>query len=427
MSVLKKSFPVVLLVSCPVIYGAPAVDQKLSLGVYNEWSDNVEAVADGGSSDMITNIYAQIKVAGKIRQVNYGIGYTVQNESYQKDSFGDRNYLNGSANLDWDIIPKKLFWNNSIVSRTTLRSSNSPDLPDNRDQRNTFVSQPGFILHPSNRDTVLVTASVSKVDFREDGGNNSDRLGSAIDWGHKFTTLTSGGVECNYESADFDQQVGYKSYDCQLNAVRLINNGKLEASFGQKVLNPDQGEDLDGSVYTIRGEWSKGAHSFYFVSTRDLTDSSVGFTRINFVDSVVKPVDIDTSDAKLVERTRTVVGLGEIFSPTFGISAFLFRDSEDVYASNDDTLREGLVVTFDKKLNWNYGTKADFQIENTTLQQGSPEEFDESYKEIRLELYKELTEELRVAGGVRVENQTADAATSEFEINTLYLDLRYTF
>ena len=418
-----------LLLTAVAAHGAPAIDKQFSIGVLNEWTDNAALAADNPESDMITSLHARIKLAGSTPFSDYGVSYMGRRETYQDGSFGNSTMLNGSAYMNFDIVPNRVFWRNSMSSNTTQRESGQPNVPDNRDQRHTLTTEPGVVIPVTDRDNVTVSLKGSRTDFREEGASNSDRYGGGVDWSHDLTPVLQGNVGCDHEVVEFTEKTGdYNATQCQLGGTRKIKGGVVSFYVGTKTIDAESGEEQDGTIFNVESQWQHQSHRLILIANHDLTDSSVAFTRINFVDSIADPLDVDSDNTKLVERTRLVIGLSEQFSNSLTLSGFLFSDEEDALESTDDLERDGFVVSLSKKLNWNYGFNTEYLFHETTFENGnSGNRVTEELLQARVALYKDLSKDFRITGGLLYEHQDADIPTAEFESSTLFMDLRYQF
>ena len=418
-----------LLLTAVAAHGAPAINKQFSIGVLNEWTDNAALAADNPESDMITSVYASVKLAGTTSFSDYGISYLGRRETYQDGSFGNSTVLNGSAYMNFDIVPNRVFWRNSMSSNTTQRESGQPNVPDNRDQRHVLTTEPGVVIPLTDRDDVTLSLKASRTDFREEGASNSDRYGGAVDWSHDLTPVLQGNIGCDHEAVEFSERTGdYNATQCQLGGTRKIKGGLISFYVGSKTLDSELSDEQDGTVFNVEAQWDHQSHRLILIADRDLTDSSVAFKRINFVDSIADPLDIDSDNTKLVERTRLVLGLSEQFSNTLTLSGFLFSDEEDALESTDDLERDGFVVSLAKKLNWNFGFNSEFLVQETSFENGNTgDRVTEELLQTSFALFKDVSKEFRVTGGMVYEHQDADITTAEFESTTLFMDLRYQF
>ena len=403
-----------------------ALEKGATASLSSEWEDNANRSSFDRESDLVTNVRLDLNAGEDFGKYEYGVLYNMEHRRYANGSFDNTNYLNGTAFLNLHLIPQRFFWDNRISSAVTLRNAAEPDIPDNRDQRNSIYTAPRFVVIRSVRDNFSVSANATKIMFREVGQNDNTRVGADAVYSHLFTPLVSGGFSCNGESARFDFEGDYDNYSCYINAGRRINNGNISLAIGKSVLNPEEGEKIDGLVYNARVNWAEENSSFYFTARRNITDTSFGIQLVGF-DADFTPIIFNTEVIYLTRRTRAELGGSRTISPVTTLSGYLYWDLDDVEDNPADTTRTGIGFVYAMELAGDYRLRFNYRFEKTEFHE-LPEfqtiDFTSNY---RLTLNRSFSRQIDGELFLTAEDRRADAAIDEYEVYGVGASVSYTF
>ena len=424
MNVKYAVFVLGIALSCT--HAAGAIDKSVTLSLSAEWEDNANKSSFNRESDLVTNLGLDVKVGEDFGGYEYGILYNIEHQRYQDDTFDSSNYLNGTAFLNLNVIPHRVFWDNSISSAVTLLNAVQPDVPDNRDQRNTIYTAPRFVIMQSTRDSLTVSANAEKIMFREVNENDNTRLGADVVYSHRLTSLVTSGVSCNAESASFDSDGDYENYSCYLNVDRRINNGNISLAIGKTVIDPDNGQKIDGLVYDARMNWSADNNSLYFTARRNITDTSFGIELEGF-DQSFSPIIFNTEQVYLTRRSRAELGASRSVSSITTVSGNLYWDLDDVEDSPADTIRTGLVLNYSRELPEDCQIRFDYRFEKTEfngIEELQTIDFTSIY---RLTMNHSFSRNLEGEVYLLAENRRADIEIDEYEMYGIGASVQYEF
>lgn len=420
-----------LAVNVSLIWGSPAlaaIQSEVSVGVIEEWIDNVYYSSFDRRHDLSTEVYLDLNMNSVGEASQFELGYRVSHENYMRDSYDNVNYMQGNGALSMQLLPRRLFWNTDVNSSVTLRDSISPDSPDNRDQRHFVSTGLDYTLISSRTNSVTASATVSATRFREADTNNNNRKSAEIAWNHVFSPLVNGGLTCSGEEADFvDSDVYYETVRCQVNASRRLRNGLVAVDLGKRTINPNRGDTLDGLSYSVDFSIEEGRHRYSLNSYRDLSDTSVGLSDQDFVGGGNLPTDVNTDVLALTVRKRTEFGYSYTLTASSDIGLLLYRDSDDIYDSNLDTDREGLDLTFSRMTPADIRASVTYSFVRTEYAFATPSESVDYLNIYELGLSKRFSPHFDVSGVLSAEVRNGETDFQDYEAYSIRVDAAYTF
>lgn len=402
-----------ILFLAPLVHG---MELTLNTGAQLEWTDNVFASSGERRNDLLETIFFGAEVEGSETSYQYGIGYTVSHERYQRDSFADESYYNGEAFFLWVPLAGRFDWRFAIESDVTQRSSLGAATPANRDQRTTYSTAPRLVLLSLPRDNVYVEGNASRITFREDEGNDSDRAGGTVGWEHAISTLTLLSLIGNKEKVTFDENgADYERSSYRLGVTRQINGGSVSLSVGQTELYPENANKLRGTNAASNFTWSNATHTISLDATRDLTDTSAGFGDWANGEAF-NPGDVNTGEVALVTRTRVSLADTYRFSQTIDLLGMVYSDSEQSDDETIDAERLGLSLRAIKDLSESLSVRAEFSYERDQNRIVEAVERTSTYE---LAIEQRLEDRIFMSGWLRREDATNDVDDLDYEIHTV--------
>lgn len=405
-----------------------AMDNQVEVGLIEEWIDNVYYTSENRLEDLASRLYVDAELNRTGEATNFDLAYRITHESYVQNSYESDVYLDGSGNLNVNLLPGKLVWNSNISSSITSRESLEPDRPDNRDQRNYLATSLKYGVLGSRVNSVVADVNASATRFREAKDNSSDRVGLGLNWDHTFSTITDGGIGCSADDVDFiETDDRYKTIRCMVNATRQIRNGLIDGGLGRRVINPEVGENLKGLSYSLNMTWSDANSRYKLVSYRDLTDTSIGLNDQDFVGGGSNPIDTNTDTLSLTVRKRIEFSYGYIWSQVSSVDLVIYRDSDDLYDSQLDTDREGLDLQYNRKLGDRLEAELSYSFLRNEYAFSTPFESVQYIKTYAFQLSKRFSEHLNVAAKLYAETRDAETNDQNYEVYSFLLNAAYTF
>jgi hypothetical protein len=257
-----------------------ALDGYVELGAATEHSSNVLRTQDDEQSDTLNSLIARTTVSHNGPTLNADIGYSLENQRYQDDSFDDENLTEGSANINWRVLDDRIsLLADHSVTNATINSS-APNTPDNRTRRSILAAGPRFTLHPSPVDAVALTARKIDVNIDDVSESDSERDEASLLWSRRLPQLRTFHVSTSYADVSFDEQPlqDYKLTTAMLGFSSTSAIGTFNAEAGVNKVERDRLEDIDGDSFNInwasRADRSPITWSAGYAS--NTTDSSIG-------------------------------------------------------------------------------------------------------------------------------------------------------
>lgn len=407
--------------------GALAIDLTFTAGVELEWTDNAHHSSDDHRNDLLETARVGVLAQESESWYQLDLGYEVSHERYERDTFDAETYYNGTGNLLLIPLPERFDWAFSVQSSTTQTRSVLPNTPDNRDQRTIYSTTPRLSLLSLARDTVSVSATASKIDFRDAESSESERLSADLNWSHLLSSLTSTNVVVGQEEVDFDIEQDYKREYYMVGFTRQINNGSFSLSTGQTRVKPDQGEDFDGVNFRGSINWSNGIHALLLEAHRDLTDTGAGLMGVGGTQDYLSPTEVNTGDVAVV--TRTMVSLSDTYtlSSLTTLYGSIYADQEEAERSEEaesDSRRVGASLAFRRALTPQLNMSAEARYERST---DGADDIEDDTTILLLSLDRRFGERLVLRSWLEREESDNEIDGLDYVVHTIGASLTATF
>ncbi len=406
-----------------------SLEKGISGGLSTEWTDNVYLTANDRRNDVLETLNLGANLADQESLYQYGLDYIVDYERYERESYDATTSYNGTAFLNLSFLPRRFEWYSAVQSETTLVQSSSADTPDNRDQRDMFMTSPRLTVISLPRDTVTLAAEAEKVVFRESDQSDSDRLGGDLTWVHALSPLLDLNAKASQQQVDFDVASDYDTTNYQVGFTRRINGGSISVAAGKTTIEPETGEKFDGAQYQADANWSSEPHSLTFQAYRDLTDTSVGLAGEVETTGQVTPADIETGDVTLVTRTHYLAGYGYGFTGSFSINTNLYFDEEQAEDDSTDVIRKGIGLIASRELSPEMRASFEFDFErydSTDIDAIPVEQVDYTRRYI-ISFERDFYERLRANVWLRREESNRELDVASYEQHAVGAGLQVTF
>lgn len=398
-----------------LIPAAQAAELTLSAGGELEWTDNVYASGSDKRNDLLETLYVGAEVEDSDASYAYRVGYLISHERYERDSFDAETYYVGDAFFLWTPLPGRFDWRFAVGSEVTQRSSQGASTPDNRDQRTTYSTTPRLVLLSLPRDNLYLEGNASKVTFREEEGNDSERAGGTLGWQHTLSELTMFSVTGSHEQVTFDDAGDYDRDSYSLGVTRQINGGSISLTGGRTELTPEQGDSFEGTNAAANITWGNDIHLFALDATRDLSDTSAGFGDWAG-GGIFSPGEVNTGEVTLVTRTRISLSDTYRFNPTLTLFGMVYDDKEVSEDETTDLERVGVALRAVK----NITAETDFRIE-AGFEQSDDQLLgrEEKTSVYLLAIDKRFDERATVSGWIRRESADNDLDDLDYEVHSI--------
>ena len=273
--------------------------------------------------------------------------YTGQDQRFAEDSQEERKYVDGSSSIILggaaDLFDIEL----KHSRRTLLTAPDDLNITNNQDDREIVSAIPRIKKRITDADFLALSADFSRVDYKKNELNNSDRVSADFSWLRSVSKTSSVNLMLqqtdieykHFKDADYRYSSAALSYSTQLRKFSY----SLTAGYNQS--ERDLGDEYSSPTYSFSAQYLASYHSFQLSANRAITDSSIGGGNITSVN--LDPTDDGAYNVDQIERTSAELSWGTqviCVKCTFGISAYINQDEYLVLP--DERQQQGASVSF---------------------------------------------------------------------------------
>lgn len=263
------------------------------LGVGAEYSDNAGLTEDGEDEDLIATALVAAKLVHDTGPLQFDIGGSYTYRHYTHDTFGDKNYFNLDADLEWEIARDRLRWSVQDFFEQRPVDSIEPDTPNNIQNSNLFTTGPVLTLRPGERHALVISPTFRDVRF-EDSDTDSRQYDLSANWSYRMSPGLAVGLDGSIRQVEFDDD---NNPDFRANSLLAVLTGGFATStstytlrLGVNEFERDRFEDESGLAGNA--DWSidlTGRSTARLFIGSELTDAGASALR--------SAVDPGTGDA----------------------------------------------------------------------------------------------------------------------------------
>ncbi|MES2661954.1 MAG: hypothetical protein V4629_01505 [Pseudomonadota bacterium] len=251
----KKSLSILLgLIFVPVVANA-LPRSEVVVGYELEFTDNLFATEENKERSTAQAVTGELSLEDFEGSLLYETDLDFRYLSYLDSDVDDRLQATGSVNTEWFFIPKQLSWvfDNAIVEQRVDPLSGSSPL--NIEWVNSMSTGPVWILRPSERNIIELTARYERVDYEESIEDESESVLGNIEWVRIISPLLDIGLGAQAsERQDFgvdefteEKQSAYAFFDNE------FKNAQLYLAGGATRITVD---DFEDEFATVDGRWT---------------------------------------------------------------------------------------------------------------------------------------------------------------------------
>ena len=373
----------VVLVFCMGSFALPAsadFQWQASTLVATEHSNNIGLDSTDERSDTRADLGVSLGFEATHSRYTAIADYDFRRDYYSKDTFDETTTVEGTLSLNALLLPRRLSWFVSHSQENSRIDSRLRDTPDNREERSILSTGPRLFLYPSKRDTVTLSAGYSEVDLEENRQNNSERTSASADWVRLMSRTSNLGFNARSEQVVFVERDDL-DYDRHSLSVSYSGQGALfdyRAALGGNLVEPEQGDSLDGAFVQIELSRTDGATSYSLDVNRQLTDTVFGDGEIDVSTGTGAITEPNVGEVGIIERTEVGVSVSR---PTFdgrldtGYQLTYGRDKGKDEVATDQTTYQ-LVADFRFELTGILEPFLTFEATRVEFDEGEPREDD---------------------------------------------------
>ena len=345
-----KSVSAVLFCISASISSISMADYSINTSLGVESTDNAN---QSGTEVRETSINAALNATGKTQSTNVDadFGYSLTVDRYLKDTFDDRENMEGSGYLVFHNNRRTLSWFFSDIEELALQDRSRADTPDNRVQRSIISTGPQLSFTVTSVDSVSVGATYSKTNVDAEDSNNNERVAANIEWAHQISTTASFGMSAFMSDVTFDEGGDYESVGYSFNGNLRAPWGSVSVSAGQSESKPEVGGSSDSMTYrtSYAAPFPKLAFSIYAVKA--LTDGVSGISPLQFDIENLASTDSNITNSSIIESQSFGSSIGYPFeSINASVSASLTYSEEDFVETDQQDSSQTASINFAKSI-----------------------------------------------------------------------------
>lgn len=338
-----------ILILAPSLFAA---EYSLDLGANLTRTDNVFKRSTNEESDLKRTVQAGLFYANKTKLIDANFNYDASFETYDKDSFDDKTYLNGNATINLTFIPNVFSWTLLQSQRTQTINNFDPETPENTDERSTFQTGPTLSFSPSKVDKVSITGLYIDTSYDTSDFQDSERTQAQLSWSHQTSAIGSITLKGNVSDVEFTNNgMEYDQDYYGIELYRRLKLGSASIEFGRDKIDRGNGVTIDGNSFNVALDLEFVSSNFGLRYVKQLTDTSNGLglnSRIN--GSIIDQFDsgdanlsvVDFVERKTLQAFYTIKSRSGKSSFTLGV----ISSDEDYKTSDADETQDSAYVNY---------------------------------------------------------------------------------
>ncbi len=325
---------------------AQASEYSLDLGLRLKHSDNVSRSQANERSELEQAIDTTIRYSTSTPFVNAQLKYQAQFETYNQDTHDDEWYLDGSAQVQVNLLPQRLQWVFNHSQRTQTIDSFGSDSPNNLDERSQFQTGPVLNFDVTGVDQLKFSAFYIDTRYDKSDFQDSERNVGQVAWEHRTSQIGVFSLKASVSDVEFlNHDFTYDNTSYGLEYQRKLKYGNFKAEVGNNEVERSNGANFDGiySKASLNIELVESELAFRYL--KELTDTSAGLGLSGSLSDNLGTGDeelglIDVIERETAQAFYTFKGNEPESRLTFGV----FQNRDLYQTANRDDQRRGIFV-----------------------------------------------------------------------------------
>lgn len=405
-----------------------ALETDISVGAATEYSSNALRTDQNQGSETERSAILRFGLTENSSDISAHMNYSAERQYYVQEKFDKRTAIDGRADIEWRVMPRRLSLVIDHDIRDTTTDSSRPDTPDNRDKQAVTGIGAQLQANPSKVDNLSLLLRGSSVHFDKFSGNDNRRKQATLNWRHLLSStrsvyLGSSYVDVDYKEADitdYEYQSIYIGFDTQL------GKSSLALRIGDTIINREGEENIDGNTARLTWSQTPGTSPFQWsvYYGEELTDSSIGLIG----DGMLPP---DTgSDTNFEEIDILSIQLaGADFSYRFApirsqANLRLYWHDEDYEELLRDEKQKRVNLSFNRDFTRKFNAGFYLEYDNIEFLNDDTEHEDYTFG---LRGSYALARQLNLSGDIYHLKRNHTFTENDFEDGVARLELMYTF
>jgi len=337
-----------------------AADINYSAGLTLAHYTNINHVPDPAESEFSQSAHGTVSLVENTADLVANLDAGVEFTDYTNDIATDQNLARFVGNGLWYLVPGQLEWFMSDTYTQTSINILGSDTPENRQNANAFSTGPNYIMHFSNRNSLVLEARVEDYYFEEVETDNQ-RLSGAARWGYAINSALELSLDYESETVNYNNDVLNSDYvrnDVFVGFQYQRDVNTLEAHAGYARVSSDHAADIEENRYFIALQNQRTRTSnIRLEHERVLSDTSTDLQDIvSANDPAASP--LATTSELYISTSTNLIYTNLLSSGSFLLN---FERSYSDYLTADtlDQSRKGVLMN----IVWNVGGRSSFILD----------------------------------------------------------------
>ncbi len=285
------------------VQAAPRLGAEFGAGL--EYHSNAARVSEDEESDVAAIARAALTWRDNEGALVANLDYHAEHRDYQDDVEDDETAIDGSANVLWHALPRRLdliLQHQISETQTDLRAA---DTPSNRERRSIVTGGFDGFLTFSAVDSLVISPRFTDIKYSESEQSDSQRSNAALNWVHELDAVSkfrvggeAGKVRFDNGNQDYDSQSAQLAYETALARLSYSLSGGV-THFDRDSYDDVDGHTIRASVNYREDDYEVGSN---FVS--ELTDSSIGLSGNEFSLTNFQANDANFAQVDVLQRSQ---------------------------------------------------------------------------------------------------------------------------
>ncbi len=273
--------------------------------------------------------------------------YTGLDQRFAEHSQEDKRTLDGSASLMLGAPSDPVDLQLKHSRHTLLSAPDDINITTNQDEREIVSIIPRVKKRISAADMLLASVDFTQIDFTKNELNNSKRTTAALSWLRRASKVSSINLQAQQSDINFDNfdSADYRYTNAVVVYSTQLRNLSYSLAVGYNRSERDSGDNYGSPTYAVSTGYKTALHSFKLMSSKAITDSSMGNGNIQGVNQ--NPINDGSFKVDQIDRINTELSWGTqilCIKCTLGFS--LHQNRDDYLLLADEGRQEGGSASF---------------------------------------------------------------------------------
>ena len=397
----------------------------ITVGADAEYHSNAALVSRNTESDIDQMARLGVDFNDPDGDLLVGLGYLAERHNYLDDVEEDRTVLNGHADLEWLVAPRRFDITLSHQVSDERRNNQLADTTSNRERRSIITASANAYAHFSSTDVVTLTPRYADVTLETTSGSDSEHTGVALAWEHLLGPVSALTLSGYGEQVRFDDSINDYNYTTTMLSYKT-RLSRLSYSFGGgfNAIDREQGQDVDGYTVQATADYLADAFTWGGSLLRQLTDSAIGLSGAELSIPGFDAADGNTDEFDIVESTQAELHAVRQLSEAHEVSGGVRWLRSDYMDTPRDQKSYAFSLGYAYAINraWRLGVNADFEHIDYL------DSVDESWqKDSNFDVYIAYKQSQRLSAqfGIGREKRDSELSSSRYTDDTAILSVTY--